>query len=97
MIQNPSFNKVVDPVLTFARERTIHFYQVKQTFKCCCQLLLLQVTVNLSDKIVFIPLQSITLDFPLLSLQWLNTRCAPGIVTVTVTVTVTVRHYNTGF
>ena len=60
VIQNPSFNKVVDPVLTFARERTIHFYQV---------------TVNLSDKIVFIPLQSITLDFPLLSLQWLNTRC----------------------
>lgn len=60
VIQNPSYNKVVDPVLTFARESTIHFYQV---------------TVNLSDKIVFIPLQSIKLNFILLSLQWLNTRC----------------------
>ena len=87
MIQNPSFNKVVDPVLTFARERTIHFYQVKQTFnEMLLQLLLLQVTVNLSDKIVFIPLQSITLDFPLLSLQWLNTRCAPGIVSIILTI-----------
>ena len=28
VIQNPSFNRVVDPVLTFARDRTIHFYQV---------------------------------------------------------------------
>ena len=28
VIQNPSFNKVVDPVLTFARHDTIHFYQV---------------------------------------------------------------------
>eukprot|EP00092_Neocalanus_flemingeri_P016376 GFUD01017725.1.p1 GENE.GFUD01017725.1~~GFUD01017725.1.p1 ORF type:complete len:1407 (-),score=439.03 GFUD01017725.1:187-4407(-) len=59
VIQNPSFNKVVDPVLTFARDQTIHFYQV---------------TVNLSDKIVFIPLQSITVNYRLLSCQWLNTR-----------------------
>ena len=59
VIQNPSFNKVVDPVLTFARDQTIHFYQV---------------TVNLSDKIVFIPLQSISVSYRLLSCQWLNTR-----------------------
>jgi len=59
VIQNPSFNKVVDPVLTFARDQTIHFYQV---------------TVNLSDKIIFIPLQSITIGYRLLSCQWLNTR-----------------------
>ena len=32
------------------------------------------MTVNLSDKIVFIPLQSITLSYRLLSCQWLNTR-----------------------
>ena len=42
--------------------------------------------MNLSDRIVFIPLQSITLDFPLLSLQWLNTRCSTGIVSTILTI-----------
>ena len=59
VIQNPSYNKVVDPVLTFARDQTIHFYQV---------------TVNLSDKIVFIPVQCINVQYKILSLHWLNTR-----------------------
>ena len=59
VIQNPSLNKVVDPVLTFARDQTIHFYQV---------------TVNLSDKIVFIPVQCVEVPYKILSLHWLNTR-----------------------
>ena len=59
VIQNPSSSKVVDPVLTFARDTTIHFYQV---------------TVNLSDKIVFIPVQCVTVSYKLLALHWLNTR-----------------------
>ena len=59
VIQNPSLNKVVDPVLTFARDQTINFYQV---------------TVNLSDKIVFIPVQCISVPYKILSLHWLNTR-----------------------
>ena len=59
VIQNPSYTKVVDPVLTFARDHSLHFYQV---------------SINLSDKIVFIPVQTIRLDYPLLSMHWLNTR-----------------------
>ena len=59
VIQSSSLNKVVDPVLTFARDDTVHFYQV---------------TVNLSDKIIFIPVQNIKLDYRMLSLHWLNTR-----------------------
>ena len=49
----------MDPVLTFARDKTVHFYQV---------------TVNLSDKIIFIPVQCINLEYKILHLQWLNTR-----------------------
>ena len=59
VIQNPSLSKVVDPVLTFARDSTIHFYQV---------------TVNLSDKVVFIPVQCVSVPYKILSLSWLNTR-----------------------
>ena len=59
VIQNPSNYKAVDPVLTFARDQTVHFYQV---------------TVNLSDKIIFIPVQCIKLEYKVLHLQWLNTR-----------------------
>ena len=60
VIQTTSSSRVVDPVLTFARKNTIHFYQI---------------SVNLSDKIVFNPLQRVVVGFTLLSLSWLNTRC----------------------
>ena len=33
-----------------------------------------QVTVSLSDKIVFIPVQCVSVPYKILSLQWLNTR-----------------------
>ena len=56
---NVSNSRAVDPVLTFARDKTVHFYQV---------------TVNLSDKIIFIPVQCINLEYKILHLQWLNTR-----------------------
>lgn len=59
VIQSQAYNKVVDPVLTFARDDTVHFYQV---------------TVNLSDKIIFIPVQKISVDYKILTLHWLNTR-----------------------
>lgn len=47
--------------------------------------------MNLSDRIVFIPLQSITLDFPLLSLQWLNTRYALCIVFIPIVTILIIR------
>ena len=111
VIQNPSSSKVVDPVLTFARDTTINFYQVKShgVSKPVCHLSgrqviillsslylrhsrisptlsqsisistiivisLFQVTVSLSDKIVFIPVQCVSVPYKILSLVWLNTR-----------------------
>jgi len=60
IIQNQFHNRTNDPVLTFARGHTIHFYQV---------------SVNLNNKILFIPLQTIQVGFQLLSVSWLNSRC----------------------
>jgi len=59
LIQNQFSHKTNDPVLTFARGSTISFYQV---------------SVNLSYKIVFIPLQSVDLNFTLSFLSWMNNR-----------------------
>ena len=53
-------HKVMDPVLAFGRQNTIHFYQLSET---------------LSGKINFIPLQKAELGFELLNFGWLNTRC----------------------
>ena len=60
IIQTTKSHKVVDPVLAFGRQNTIHFYQLSET---------------LSERINFIPLQKATLPFELLNMGWLNTRC----------------------
>ena len=52
--------QVVDPVLAFGRQNTIHFFQL---------------TENLQGKPTFIPLQKATLNFDLMNFGWLNTRC----------------------
>ena len=59
IIQVSRDSKVVDPVLSFARESTIYFYQLSE---------------NLSGKIIFVPLQTIQVPFTLLNMGWLNTR-----------------------
>ncbi|CAB4059908.1 VPS8 [Lepeophtheirus salmonis] len=51
---------VVDPVLAFGRESTVLFFQMSE---------------NLSGKIIFIPLSKIELDYVLMSMGWLNSRC----------------------
>ena len=58
--KNIKAHKVMDPVLAFGRQNTIHFYQLSET---------------LSGKINFIPLQKAELGFELLNFGWLNTRC----------------------
>ena len=60
IIQMSKENKVVDPVLAFGRQSTLHFYQLSE---------------DLSGKIVFIPLQNVELPYELLNFGWLNTRC----------------------
>ena len=62
-------DKVVDPVLAFGRQSTLHFFQL---------------TENLSGKIIFIPLQNVQLPYDLLNFGWLNTRCL-GILDTTET------------
>ena len=49
VIQNPSSSNVVDPVLTFARDTTINFYQVKREVKeSQCQFLIFQAGTSFS-------------------------------------------------
>lgn len=59
IIQVGEQSKVVDPVIAFARESTIHFYQV---------------TLDMSSKIRLIPLQKMCVPYLVLSLHWLNPR-----------------------
>ncbi|XP_033606542.1 vacuolar protein sorting-associated protein 8 homolog isoform X2 [Cryptotermes secundus] len=60
IIQTVDGTRVIDPVLAFARESTIFFYQVS--------------VVDGRSKIRFVPLQRLTVSYLLLSLHWLNTR-----------------------
>uniref|UniRef100_A0A0K2T121 Vacuolar protein sorting 8 homolog (S. cerevisiae) [Strongylocentrotus purpuratus] n=1 Tax=Lepeophtheirus salmonis TaxID=72036 RepID=A0A0K2T121_LEPSM len=60
VIQTSYSDKVVDPVLAFGRESTVLFFQMSE---------------NLSGKIIFIPLSKIELDYVLMSMGWLNSRC----------------------
>ncbi|XP_052128558.1 vacuolar protein sorting-associated protein 8 homolog [Frankliniella occidentalis] len=59
IIQVGEQSRVVDPVLAFARESTVHFYQV---------------TLDMASKIRLIPLQKLCVPYLLLSLHWLNPR-----------------------
>lgn len=59
IIQVGDQSRVVDPVIAFARESTIHFYQV---------------TLDVTSKIRLIPLQKMCVPYLLLSLHWLNPR-----------------------
>lgn len=59
IIQVGDQSRVVDPVLAFARESTVHFYQV---------------TLDMSSKIRLVPLQKLNVSYLLLSLHWLNPR-----------------------
>ena len=60
IIQMSKQSKVIDPVLAFGRQSTLHFFQLSE---------------DLSGKIVFIPLQNVELPYELLNFGWLNTRC----------------------
>ena len=60
IIQMSKESKVVDPVLAFGRQTTLHFFQLSE---------------DLSGKLVFIPLQNVELPYELLNFGWLNTRC----------------------
>ncbi|XP_059091837.1 vacuolar protein sorting-associated protein 8 homolog [Tigriopus californicus] len=52
--------RVVDPVVAFGRQSTIHFYQLSE---------------NLGGKTVFIPLRTLELTYEFLHFGWLNTKC----------------------
>ncbi|XP_021918193.1 LOW QUALITY PROTEIN: vacuolar protein sorting-associated protein 8 homolog [Zootermopsis nevadensis] len=60
IIQMADGARVIDPVLAFARESTIFFFQVS--------------VIDGRSKIRFVPLQRLTVSYLLLSLHWLNTR-----------------------
>ncbi len=60
VVKTSSRDKVVDPVLAFGRHKTLFFYQVTQ---------------SLNDKPNFVPLQRLDLDYSILTMAWLNTRC----------------------
>ncbi|CAG7727060.1 unnamed protein product [Allacma fusca] len=59
IIQTTRNEKIIDPVLTFARENTVYFYQV---------------TLDTRNTIQFLPLQKISLNYTIISLHWLNSR-----------------------
>ncbi|CAL8101722.1 unnamed protein product [Orchesella dallaii] len=59
IIQTTQNEKVVDPVLTFARDSNVYFYQVTQGPKGTPQ---------------FLPLQKFSVNYQLVSLHWLNSR-----------------------
>ena len=60
IIQMSKESKVIDPVIAFGRQSTLHFFQLSE---------------DLSGKLVFIPLQNVELPYQLLNFGWLNTRC----------------------
>ncbi|GLH03603.1 Vacuolar protein sorting-associated protein 8 homolog [Gryllus bimaculatus] len=59
IIQMADASRVVDPVLAFARESTVYFFQV---------------SVDARSKVRLAPLQKLTVPYILLSVHWLNTR-----------------------
>ncbi|XP_013387109.1 vacuolar protein sorting-associated protein 8 homolog isoform X2 [Lingula anatina] len=59
VIQVSDKDRVIDPVLAFGRDSTIHFFQV--------------ICVN-PENIKFSPLQKIELPYKILSVTWLNAR-----------------------
>ncbi|XP_049808749.1 vacuolar protein sorting-associated protein 8 homolog [Schistocerca nitens] len=59
IIQMADTSRVVDPVLAFARDSTLHFFQV---------------SVDNKSKVRFVALQRLSVGYQLLSLHWLNTR-----------------------
>ncbi|XP_068082015.1 vacuolar protein sorting-associated protein 8 homolog isoform X2 [Anabrus simplex] len=67
IIQMADSSRVVDPVLSFARESTIYFFQV---------------SVDSRSKIRLAPLQKLSVPYLLLSLHWLNTRTLAALDTL---------------
>nr|CAD7425885.1 unnamed protein product [Timema monikensis] len=67
VIQTADSSRVVDPVLAFARESTLHFFQV---------------SVDTRSKIRFVPLQKVSVSYLLLSVHWVNTRTLAALDTL---------------
>ncbi len=61
LVRTSSRVKVVDPVLAFARQSTVYFYQVTESLD--------------SARPAFMPLQRLDLAYDVLTLKWLNNRC----------------------
>ncbi|XP_065215461.1 vacuolar protein sorting-associated protein 8 homolog isoform X2 [Planococcus citri] len=59
VIQLSENSRIMDPVLAFARDRSIYFYQVN---------------INKNNKLRCTALQKLDLDYSLLTCNWLNTR-----------------------
>ncbi|XP_063227477.1 vacuolar protein sorting-associated protein 8 homolog [Bacillus rossius redtenbacheri] len=59
IIQMADTSRVIDPVLAFARESTIHFFQV---------------SVDARKRVRFAALQKLSVGYELLGLHWLNAR-----------------------
>nr|CAD7256761.1 unnamed protein product [Timema shepardi] len=67
VIQMADSSRVVDPVLAFARESTLHFFQV---------------SVDTRSKIRFVPLQKVSVSYLLLSVHWVNARTLAALDTL---------------
>ncbi|CAH1788234.1 unnamed protein product, partial [Owenia fusiformis] len=59
IIQVSQKDRVIDPVLAFGRDQTIHFYQV---------------VCNSPEDIKMCPLQKMELSYKLMSISWMNSR-----------------------
>ncbi|OXA63103.1 Vacuolar protein sorting-associated protein 8 [Folsomia candida] len=59
IIQTSQNEKIVDPVLTFARDNMIYFYQM---------------TLGAKNNIELLPLQKVNIGYQLIGLHWLNSR-----------------------